>query len=92
MVCKDLSDVFTYEGIDMKSIAIFQDSKGFTKVLEFAQLPHKYSFVEYQPVSLRGYSAEATPTAPIDKEIVFYPKGEATKAYGITTQLYYQTP
>lgn len=33
----------------MKSIAIFEDNKGFTKVLEFAQLPHMYRFIERVP-------------------------------------------
>lgn len=76
----------------MKSIAIFEDNKGFTKVLEFAQLPHMYKFIERVPPT----ASTETDINKIPwqhargKEVRFYPEGDSTEAYGIKTQKYYQ--
>lgn len=76
----------------MKYIAIFEDRKGFTKVLEFAQLPHRYLFAEQDP---RPYGILCTregelPNPPLATEIVFLPKGKLEEVYGQKIQKYYQ--
>lgn len=75
----------------MKCIAIFEDNKGFSKVLEFAQLPHKYDFIEYKPASV-AFSADSSTTSNFsqDTKITFFPNGKPEKVYGIITQHYKQ--
>ncbi len=75
----------------MKYIAIFEDKKGFTKVLEFAQLPHKYDFIERQPAgAIFKWNPEVTPSVPQDIKITFLPKGKTEEVYGQIIQKYYQ--
>jgi hypothetical protein len=75
----------------MKYIAVFEDRKGFTKVLEFAQLPHKYDFVEYAPVgAMFAWNPEVTPNIPQDVKITFLPKGKPEEIYGQIIQKYIQ--
>jgi len=73
----------------MKYIAIFEDRKGFTRIAEFAQLPHQYKFQEMQPLSA---FAGLKPRAKLDAYIehTFYPKGEPQEIYGQIIQKYYQ--
>lgn len=74
----------------MKYIAIFEDNKGFTKVLEFAQLPHKYDFIEYKPASVMSSRADINSSIPQNSKITFVKKGEPQEVYGQTVQKYYQ--
>lgn len=75
----------------MKYIAIFEDRKGFTKVLEFAQLPHRYDFIERQPLGvIFKWNPEVTSSIPQDKRISFVPKGKPEEVYGQTVQNYHQ--
>ncbi len=73
----------------MKYIAIFEDNKGFTKVLEFAQLPHEYKFSEMTP--MKAYDG-LPPRAKLPPyiETRFIPKGELQEVYGQKIQKYFQ--
>ena len=75
----------------MKYIAIFEDRKGFSTVLEFAQLPHKYDFVERQPPSVMSIkNSEVTPHVMHDKKITFLPHGKTQEVNGQIVQKYFQ--
>lgn len=76
----------------MKYIAIFEDRKGFTRVLEFPVLPHQYKFAERdpRPYGINGEREGVLNNPPLQTEILFLPKGKPEEVYGIIFQKYYQ--
>ena len=75
----------------MKYIAIFEDRKGFTRIIDFPMLPPTYDFIEYEPIKVTAiHQSNIDADSPLNKRLTFYPKGEPQEIYGCIIQKYYQ--
>jgi len=77
----------------MKCIVIFEDKKGFTKIVEFARFPSQYRFPQYEGIKVVKYGTPTTPTTPTtishtSREITFIPYGLRTEVGGQIIQTY----
>ena len=71
----------------MNYLAIFEDEKGFTKTLEFANLPLIYKFVVCGKLKVIQQST-LSEYLPKQEIIEFHPYGERTEVHGKIIQRY----